>query len=244
MNNAVNILLPIAGNGSRFFEVGYKQPKPLIKIPYENKTILQKSLESIKSDNATLIFIVRQDHVDIFNIDEYLIQNFGKRTKIIISPDRTDGAVCSCLLAEEYINNENPLIIFTPDCYFEPCFNYLEVDDKYDGAVGVFYSDSEAHSYVTTTNNGILKQAAEKQVISHHAVGGLYYYKKGSDFVSCSREMLGDKKKSKGEYYICPVFNYMIKNNKKIIVQEQTTHHILGTPRDLETYIKLFKGSQ
>ncbi len=238
MEKRSNILLPIAGNGTRFSSKGYSLPKPLIFIEKDNKTILEKSLESVNYENSNLIFIVKQEHVDKFKINEFLKEKFGSQVITVPVNYDTAGAVNSCLLAEKYINNDEPLIIFTPDCYFEPQFDLKKVDSNYDGLVAVFNSDNDAHSYVVINDNGEVLKAAEKEVISSHAVGGLYYYKKGADFVKYSKKMIEQNKKVKGEFYICPVFNFLIEDGKTIGIDKNTKHVILGTPEGLETYIK------
>ena len=120
-----NLLLPIAGNGQRFIDAGYKLPKPLIEI--DGKTILDRSLESVNTDNCNLIFIIREDHVKEHNLNLVLRSKY-KNCKIVIIPGLTEGALCTCLLAEELIDNDNPLMIFTPDCYFEPQIDAEKID--------------------------------------------------------------------------------------------------------------------
>jgi len=233
-----NILLPIAGRGSRFVEKGYELPKPLILVEKDNKTILEKSLESVDYSDSRLIFIVRQEHIDEFKIDQFLLEKYGSGIVIVPVDYETDGAVNSCLLAEEYIDNDDSLIIFTPDCYFEPQFASDSVWAGSDGMVVVFESDNEAHSYVVLDEDGYVSNAAEKEVISHNAVGGLYYYRKGSDFVKYSKEMINRNQRVKGEFYICPVFNLLIEDGKKIGIDKNSRHVVLGTPEGLDTYLK------
>ena len=129
----INVVLPIAGLGKRFVDGGYETPKPLIKVG--NKTILEKSLESLEYIDCNLIFIVRQEHVEQFKIDEFIKSKFGEDCKIIVIDYVTEGALCTCLLAEEYINKEEPLVIFTPDCYFEPKFTPSLIDNNLDGKI-------------------------------------------------------------------------------------------------------------
>lgn len=238
MGTKSNILLPIAGRGSRFAEKGYVLPKPLIWVQKDNKTILEKSLESVDHSDAHLIFIVRQEHIDEHHIDQFLTKKYGPSITIVPVDYETDGAVNSCLLAEQYIDNEDPLIIFTPDCYFEPQFTPDSVWGESDGMVVVFESDNEAHSYVTLDESGYVLNAAEKEVISRNAVGGLYYYRKGSDFVKYSKEMIENNQRVKGEFYICPVFNLLIKDNKKIGIDKNSRHVVLGTPEGLCAYLE------
>ena len=234
MKGKINVVLPIAGLGQRFIDGGYETPKPLIKI--NGKYIIEKALESINHKDLNLFFIVRQEHVDEFNIDTILKEKFGDDIHITIIDYTTDGALCTCLLVEELINDDNPLVIFTPDCYFEPQFNPKKVHEKYDGMVVVFESDNSAHSYVVLNDDGYVIKAAEKEVISNNAVGGLYYYRKGSDFVKYANQLINDGERVNDEFYICPGFNYLIKDNGKIGIDKNTKHLILGTPEDLEEY--------
>jgi len=230
-----NIVLPIAGNGQRFIDHGYKTIKPLIEI--EGKYIVEKSMESLDYLDSNLIFIVRQEHVIEFNIENKLRLKFGENIIVIKVEKITAGALCTCLLAEDFIDNEDHLIIFTPDCYFEPKFHVKDVEEKYDGIVAVFNSKSPAHSYVILDEHGLVIKAAEKEVISNDAVGGLYYFRHGNTFVKYAKKQIELNIKTKGEYYICPVYNFLIENGLKIGIDRNTRHEILGTPEDLKKYI-------
>ena len=231
-----NLLLPIAGKGNRFVEKGYSIPKPLIPVS-DGKILVEKSLESVNIEDANLIFIVRKEHIDNFGIDSRLKQTFINNTVTVVSVDYdTEGALSSCLLAKEYINNLLPLVIFTPDCLFEPAFDIDKAPDEVSGVVATFTSNSPAHSYVILDDDGFVTKAAEKKVISNNAVGGLYCYKQGSLFVRYAEESINKKDKTKGEYYICPVYNLLIRDGHKIIVDKNEKHFILGTPEGLEDY--------
>ena len=237
MDKKINVLLPIAGHGSRFADVGYSLPKPLIDAG--GITILEKSLQSVCIDDCNLIFLVRKDHIDKYKIDEFLKSKYKDSCKIIVVNGNTDGAVCTCLLAESEIDNEEPLVIFTPDCYFEPTFRPKEVQPWADGMVVVFESENPAHSYVVLNDVGFVTKAAEKDVISKNAVGGLYYYRKGSDFVRNAKKMVENSQKTKGEYYICPVYNLLLEEyDAKIGIEINTRHVVLGTPEGLQSYLR------
>ena len=225
-----NLLLPIAGNGQRFIDAGYSVPKPLIEI--NGKTILDRSLESVKIDNCNLIFIIREDHCKEHNLNLVLRSKY-KDCKIVIIPGLTDGALSTCLLAKEHIDNDEPLIIFTPDCYFEPQIDPEKIDEELDGMVCVFESDSPAHSYVLLDKQYV-SDIAEKEVISNLAIGGLYYWKKGSNFVKYGSEMIERNERVKGEFYIAPVFNKFIEKGRHVGIDRNTRHDIMGTPEDLE----------
>lgn len=225
-----NLLLPIAGNGQRFIDAGYSVPKPLIEI--NGKTILDRSLESVKTDNCNLIFIIREDHCKEHNLNLVLRSKY-KDCKMIIIPGLTDGALSTCLLAKEHIDNNEPLIIFTPDCYFEPQIDPNKIDEEFDGMVCVFESNSPAHSYVLLDKEYV-SEIAEKKVISNLAIGGLYYWKKGSSFVKYGIEMIERNERVNGEFYIAPVFNKLIQKGGHIGIDRNIRHDIMGTPEDLE----------
>ena len=225
-----NLLLPIAGNGQRFIDAGYSAPKPLIEI--NGKTILDRSLESVKTDNCNLIFIIREDHCKEHNLNLVLRSKY-KDCKIVIIPGLTDGALSTCLIAKEHIDNDEQLIIFTPDCYFKPQIDPEKIDEELDGMVCVFESNSPAHSYVLLDKDYVSK-IAEKKVISNLAIGGLYYWKKGSDFVKYGSEIIERNERVNGEFYVAPVFNKLIQNGGHVGIDRNTKHDIMGTPEDLE----------
>ena len=229
------MLLPIAGDGIRFVKEGYEIPKPLIKI--EDDFLVQKSLRSIDLEDCNLIFVVKKDHIENNQIDTNLIELYGNQIKIIATDTKTGGALSSCLLANTEINNDIPLLIFTPDCYFEPKIIPSNIDPTLDGLVCVFESSSDAHSYVRLNENNHVTQTAEKEVISNDAIGGFYYFKSGKLFVDYANKLIDRKLTTKGEYYIAPVYNLLIDDEYKIGIDRNTKHIILGTPADLERYL-------
>ena len=107
-----NILLPIAGKAQRFIDQGYNMPKPLIMA--KTKQVIDWALDSIDISHCNLIFAVREDHINYFSIDEILKKKFGDNISIVVIDHDTDGSVSTCLLAKEYIDNDLPLIIYTP----------------------------------------------------------------------------------------------------------------------------------
>lgn len=230
----INIILPIAGLGQRFADGGFETPKPLIEV--DGKYLVEKSLDSLDTTDSNLIFVVRQEHIDLFSIDTKLKGTFGEDIEIISVDYTTEGALCTCLLAKDLVDNDAPLAIFTPDCYFEPHINVRDISEEYDGLVCTFKSQSAAHSYVTLDENNFVTRAVEKEVISDSAVGGFYYFKTGALFVKYAERLVEQSLRSKGEFYICPIYNLLLDDGLKIGVDENTKHLILGTPQDLLRY--------
>ena len=133
-----NLLLPIAGDSHRFKNAGYYNPKSMIEVL--GKSILEWSLKSIDIKECKLIFIIRKEQQEKHNIQKFLIDKFGWNINIVVIDEKTDGTLSTCMLAENYINNNLPLIIFTPDCLFQPQFNPNDISKDIDGYLVTFNS--------------------------------------------------------------------------------------------------------
>ena len=229
-----NLLLPIAGAARRFSEVGYTMPKPLIMA--NNKHIIDWAMSSIKLDDCNIIFVVRAEHVYNFSIDEILRDKFGNDIEIVVLDHMTRGSVETCLEAKKHIENDTPLIIYTPDVYFQNQLNPEDIDSSLDGFILTFKANSPAHSYVKLDEQGYATKTAEKEVISQDAAVGVYYFKTGDMFVKYAERLIHNDIKVKNEFYLCPMYNLMIKDNLKIKTKSTEKMHVLGTPAELEFF--------
>lgn len=232
-----NLLIPIAGLGSRFVKENYFLPKPLILV--NNRSIIEWTMDCIDHNDCNIIFIVRKEHVVDFNIDGYLKTRFGNDIKIIEVDKTTEGAVCSCLLAEKEIDNELPLMIHCSDIYFEPKFNPSGLEEflDIDGLILTFKSNSKNYSYVELDEKGLVTKTAEKQVISPNAAVGIYWYRRGSDFVKYAKEMIQRNIRTNNEFFICPLYNIFIENKAKIETRPVEKMHVFGTPEELRFFV-------
>ena len=231
----INLLLPIAGRAQRFLDKGYSVPKPLILA--DGKHIIDWSLDSIDLSNCNLIFCVRLDHINNFSIDDILRQKFGDDIKIVVVDHITEGALNTCLLAKDYIDNDNPLVIYTPDTYFLDKFDPMAVSKDIDGLLLTFKANSPAHSYAKIDNKGYVTKTAEKEVISENAAVGVYYYKHGTDFVKYGNKLIDKNIRVNNEFYICPMYNLLIEDDLKVKCQTVEKNSCLGTPEELEFFI-------
>ena len=230
-----NMLIPVAGKAQRFADEGYSMPKPLIMA--KTKQIIDWSLESVDTTDCNLIFAVRLDHINNHAIDEILREKFGDDIQIVVVDHDTDGSVSTCLIAKEQINNDMPLIIYTPDVYFQNTFDPDSIPEDSDGFLLTFKANSPAHSYVELNKDGIATRTAEKSVISANAAVGLYYYKSGRMFVDYAEEMVNKNERTKDEFYICPMYNYMIRDGMTVTIKQVEKMHVLGTPQELEFFV-------
>ena len=170
-------------------------------------------------------------------MDELLMKKFGDDISIVVLDQLTDGSVCSCLFAEQLINNDAPLVIHTLDIEFRPVFDphVMETLDA-DGLILTFKSNSTNYSYAQLDKDGNVIKTAEKKAISPNACVGIYGFKKGSDFCKYAREMIERDLRTKNEFYISPLYNVLIEDGKKIVPEDVDKMHIFGTPDEYHFY--------
>lgn len=224
------IIFPCAGSGQRFKEAGYDKPKPLIET--RGKTLIQWAVDSLQIP-GDLLFIIRRDHDEEYKLGAHLKDMY--ECTILYQDGKLDGAVCTTLLAEHLIG-ERPLIISNCDQYYEWDSNKFMNDVwncNQDGAILVFESDHPKWSYAKIDNDGAVSEVAEKVVISPWATVGTYFYRRGLDFVECAHEMISANDRVNNEFYVCPVYNYIIKRQKRITLFSVDKMVGLGTPEDL-----------
>jgi HAD superfamily hydrolase (TIGR01509 family) len=233
----LNILIPMAGAGSRFEKAGYTFPKPLIDI--NGVPMIQKVVNNLNFD-AKHTFIVQKSHKEKYNLDSVL-NLISKNCNIIDVDGITEGAACTTLLAKQFINNDNSLIIANSDQFIEWNVNefmYKMKEQDVDGGILCFNSTHPKWSFVKTDEYGFVTEVAEKNPISNIATVGIYYWKKGSDYIKYAEQMIANNTRHNNEFYVCPVFNEAIADGKKIKIFNIEKMWGLGTPEDLSNFLK------
>jgi beta-phosphoglucomutase-like phosphatase (HAD superfamily)/dTDP-glucose pyrophosphorylase len=240
-NDRLNVLVPMAGAGSRFESAGYTFPKPLIDV--NGKPMIQVVVENLNLD-ANYIFVVQKKHREKYNLDS-LLNLISPNCKIVETDGITEGAACTSLLAKEYINNENPLFFANSDQFVEwdsNEFMYKMQETQVDGGIVTFTATHPKWSFAKVNENtGLVEEVAEKNPISDIATVGYYYWKHGSDFVKYAEEMIDKDIRVNNEFYVCPVFNQAINDEKEIRTFNVKGMWGLGTPEDLKYYLENYK---
>ena len=239
-DNKMNVLIPMAGAGKRFFDAGYIFPKPLIEV--DNKPMIQWVIESLNL-NANYIFIIQKEHQKKYNISSVL-RILKPNCKIIELDHITEGAACTTLLAKKFINNSNPLIIANSDQYIrwnssKAIYNFNS--KNLDGAILTFEAIHPKWSYAKCDDEGFVLEVAEKKVISKNATVGVYYWKHGSDYVQSAESMIKKNIRVNNEFYVCPVYNEFLLKNKKVKIHNVDKMWGLGTPEDLNNFLRTIK---
>lgn len=232
----MKVLIPMAGAGSRFEKAGYTFPKPLIDV--NGKPMIQVVVENLNID-AQHIFIVQKSHYKKYNLQATL-NLISPGCEIIQIEGVTEGAACTTLLAKNLINNDEPLLIANSDQYVDwdsSEFMYSMVADSIDAGILTFKSTHPKWSYAKLDADGFVSQVAEKKPISNIATVGIYYWKKGADYVKYTEQMINRNIRTNNEFYVCPVFNQAIEDDKKIKIFEIEKMTGLGTPEDLQIFL-------
>ncbi len=233
----MNIVIPMAGAGRQFKERGYTFPKPLIDI--HGKPMIQLVVENLNTE-GNFIFIVQREQYEKYQLS-YLLNLIAPGCQIILTDGVTAGAACTVLLASEHINNDAPLVIVNSDQYLRWNSNeffYAMAHEECDGGVVTFSSTHPRWSFVKKGENGFVSEVAEKRPISDLATAGIYYYRRGADFVRGARQMITKNVHVNNEFYVCPVYNEIIGEGKKVRAFPIEKMWSLGTPEDLELFIK------
>jgi dTDP-glucose pyrophosphorylase len=239
-DDKLNVLIPMAGAGSRFEQAGYTFPKPLIDV--NGKPMIQLVVENLNID-ANYIYIVQKSHREKYNLDT-LLNLITPGCKIVEVDGLTEGAACTALLAKEYINNNNPLFFANSDQFVKwdsNDFMYKMNENDADGGIVTFNATHPKWSFVKTNEYGYVTEVAEKNPISNQATVGYYYWKYGSDFVKYAEQMIENNIRINNEFYVCPVFNEAINDGKQIKTVNADKMWGLGTPEDLKYYIEHYK---
>jgi dTDP-glucose pyrophosphorylase len=236
----VNIVIPMAGAGSRFVNAGYETPKPFIDVL--GKPMIVRVMENLFLPNAKYFLIIRRNHLAA---EPELIKMIKEKFNVVfIQIDKlTEGAACTILYARKFINNKFPLLLANSDQIIDiDIRDYISDCNQrnLDGSIMTFVDKSRniKWSFAKIDENGLVENVKEKVGISDYATVGLYYFNKGSDFVDSAIDMIIDNDRVNGEYYTCPVYNYLIQNGGKIGIYNInfSQMHGLGTPEDLNEF--------
>jgi HAD superfamily hydrolase (TIGR01509 family) len=236
----LNVLIPMAGAGSRFEQAGYTFPKPLIEV--KGKPMIQVVVENLNLE-ANYIYVVQKAHREKYNLDT-LLNLITPGCKIVETDGVTQGAACTALLAKDLINNEAPLFFANSDQFVEwdsNEFMYKMNETDADGGIVTFTATHPKWSFAKVGESGLVTEVAEKNPISDIATVGYYYWKNGSDFVKYAEQMIENDIRVNNEFYVCPVFNEAIQDCKQIRTFNVKGMWGLGTPEDLHYYLENYK---
>jgi dTDP-glucose pyrophosphorylase len=236
----VNVIIPAAGEGSRFAKAGWKKPKPFIDV--EGRPMLNHVIANVAPQGAGVTLLLRNTHIEKYPT---VMQSFGNAGIHTIPVEKlTEGTACTVLLARKVFDNDNPMMVANSDQMVDfDVTDYITdcIDRSLDGSILVFRDPSmnPKWSFAKLDDEGLVTEVAEKNPISDLATVGIYLFTRGHDFVSAAADMIATNDRVNGEFYTCPVYNYMIANGARIGVYEVGMDVMsgLGTPDDLSAFL-------
>lgn len=233
---SLKLIMPMAGNGQRFFDAGYNRPKPLIDI--KGKPMFKRVIDNLGMD-VDPVCIVRQDHVTDYEIDKRIIEH-QPNAKIIITPGLTEGAACTVRLATSLFNSE-PMMVANCDqlmVWDDLGFNGLCASEKFKGGIIPTFipkHEEPIHSYVRVDENNEVIELAEKKLISNIATVGVYYFGSESEWCAAHAKQMDNDDRTNGEFYLAPTYNYI-----SYPVGIYPVDHMIGmgTPEELDALVE------
>lgn len=239
----MQIIVPAAGNGNRFQEQGYTDPKPLIQVL--GKPLVRWSTGGLQSnDEHRYIFLLRQSHIDEFQIDQRLGEWYSNYSVIPVKTV-TEGQACTALLARDALDRDEELAIVNCDNLFSidlvRAKRELKIDEDSRGIVFYIAGNNPAWSYVATNDLGFATRVVEKEVISDKATVGCYYFTKAKHFLDAADLMIERNIRYRGEFYVSPTYNLFIEDGKKVHTWPCDFHFSLGTPEEVARFTSLFE---
>ena len=240
----LHIVMPMAGEGSRFLKEGWTTPKPLIEL--NGQPLFKHAISSVTDKDIQMkySFIVRQEHIDKYQIDKG-IRSFLPEANLFSVVKTTRGAVETCLIAENAIADDDAVIVMDCDLEFRSK-KFMEIikqilnkpiEEATGGALVSCESDEPRYSYAALGEDGFVARTAEKEVISNHALCGAYFFASGRRFKQIAHLLLAEPAFTKPEYYVSLLFNYLLKDGEKVWLAPMEEYYSYGTPEELKRYL-------
>lgn len=235
----LNIVVPMAGRGSRFSSAGYRDPKPL--IPVEGRPMIEWVVDCLRpSCDHLFIFLCLGEHLRTTGMRSVL-ERIAPECVVVPVDSVTEGAACTVLLARDWTDSDDPLMIANSDQWVDyPVDAYLEAMGDADGLIMTFWNDHPKWSYAKLSPEGCVTEVVEKVVVSDQATVGVYNFRRGRDFVRAADRMIARDLRVNGEFYVAPTYNLLVEEGARIVVHDIEKAggrmHGLGTPEDLEAF--------
>ncbi len=245
----LQIVVPMAGRGSRFANAGFALPKPF--IPVHGIPMIKLVIENLRPQQEhRFLFLCLEEHLRKYPVEE-LLKRASPNCEIIPVEGVTQGAACTVLLAHDYINNDDPLMIANSDQWVDVSIDkYLQQfdDANVSGLIMTMEANDPKWSFVRLNDQRRVVEVVEKKVVSNEATVGIYNFRHGCDFVSAAEKMIAQDQRVNNEFYVAPTYNLLIAEGKEIrfvnIGKERDGMYGLGIPEDLEYFLGCEAGQK
>lgn len=233
----MNVVIPMAGRGSRLSHDPSQRPKPLIEV--QGQPLWEWAVRCLPLDSAErIVFICLREHAEKFDLDSEIRSTLkGRPVSIVMLDDVTDGQLRTVVLAESELMLDAPLLVFNADSWFHHSEDeFLRTAEACDGILGVAPQEGDRWSFARLDRDGLVVEVAEKRRISDHACTGLYYFRNTRRFLADAHEMFSEGDQTIGEYYVAPVYQRMIARGEQVQVTVADHFFPIGTPDELAIF--------
>lgn len=237
------VIIPMAGRGSRYASRGFEVPKPLVEV--SGKPMVLWAIEGLRGiDISKFIFVILQDHEDHFHISRLLTRNVSGPAEFVFLKNVTEGQLCTVLAAKHLIADDEDVLIAASDTLVIDNIQKAITQSNWAGIISVADLPGEQWSFAKTNEQGEVVHVAEKQRISDHASTGLYYFRRAKDLISFGEGMICNEERTRGEYYIIPVYQKLIEAGLKIGISKAEAMWDMGTPEAKEKFEKEYLSAR
>lgn len=240
LSHMLNIVILMAGAGSRFKKEGFDKAKPF--ITFHNKMMIEHVLDSFSLINARCTLIIQEAFRHKYAKELNILHN-QYNVNFATVPGLTMGASVTAMAVHRQIDHNSPVIFADSDNIFQNSIikNFVEYSatSSLDGIILTFKSAEPHFSYSKIDAQGFLIQTKEKEIISEYANCGVYYFKSFKIFQQAAIEMFIASDTHNGEFYISNIYNYLLKNSYTagIYTIEHSDFRCVGTPQQLQGYL-------
>ena len=239
----MNVVIPMAGRGSRFAEHGVEIPKPL--IPVCGKPMFAWALESLEDVTyQRVVFVTLAEHADRYDVEAVIRRHVGSAAEVLVIDEVTEGQLCTVLAAREHLDADEGVLIASADTYVRSDLGRDIRNRASDcrGVISVACMPGDRWSFARVDGDGKVVQVAEKKRISPHASTGLYYFSSGREFLAVAEEMIRREEKTRDEYYVIPVYQTYIERGWPVELSHAHEMVDMGTPATLAAFERALSG--
>jgi len=233
----VNVVIPMAGMGSRLANDPSRRPKPLIEV--QDLPLWLWAVRCLPLDSASrIVFVCLRQHAEKFNLETEIPNRLDERTvRVVVLDEVTDGQLRTVVMAQNELALDEPLLVFNADSWFHHSANdFLRMADLCDGVLGVASKAGDKWSFARVDQSGRVVEVAEKRRISDHACTGLYYFRDTRKFLADANTMFNEGETTNGEYFVAPLYQRMIARGERIGVTVADEFRPIGTPEELADF--------
>lgn len=234
-------VIPMAGRGSRYADRGYDKPKPLIEVAGQPMVI--RALRSLEGMQVSrYVFVLLREHEEQYGVKKLIARVIPANAEFVMLDDVTEGQLCTVLAAREFLKQEEDVLIAASDTFVENKLGETIKASKHDGIISVANLPGAHWSFAKTNGKDEVIEVAEKKRISDHASTGLYYFRKAKDLIHFGDGMIAQAEKTRGEYYVIPVYQKMIEAGRSIGISQATAMWDMGTPEAKAGFERYLQG--